>query len=143
MDKRIALRPVVESALVGEQTNLNESFQNETLRPIIKMQHQLLLAFVSDHALKFNKGFLELSKGKQRTFVTNLFLKDNTFKHRLTGLILGQFTVEEFKTYTTIAADVNKRILTICLERMMVHLGEIAVGTVTGGDVETEGEVEA
>ena len=138
MDKRIALRPVVESALVGDQTNLNESFQNETLRPIIKMQHHLLLAFVSDHVLKFNKGFLELSKGKQRTFVTNLFLKDNTFKHRLTGLILGQFTVEEFKTYTTISADVNKRILTICLERMMVHLGEINVGAASDDGVETE-----
>lgn len=127
MDKRIALRPVVESAKVDDQTNLNETFQNEVLRPIIKMQHQLLLAFVSDHVLKFNKGFLELSKGKQRTFVTNLFMKDNTFKHRLTGMILGMFTVEEFMIYTSIANDVNKRILTICQERMMVHLNEIGV----------------
>lgn len=127
MDKRIALRPVVESAKVDDQTNLNETFQNEVLRPIIKMQHQLLLAFVSDHVLKFNKGFLELSKGKQRTFVTNLFMKDNTFKHRLTGMILGMFTVEEFMIYTSIANDVNKRILTICQERMMVYLNEIGV----------------
>lgn len=127
MDKRIALRPVVESAKVDDQTNLNETFQNEVLRPIIKLQHLLILAFVSDYVLKFNKGFLELSKGKQRTFVGNLFLKDNTFKHRLTGIILGQFTVEEFKTYTAIAPDINKRILTICQERMMVHLNEIGV----------------
>ena len=127
MDKRIALRPVVESAKVDDQTNMNETFQNEVLRPIIKMQHQLLLAFVSDHVLKFNKGFLELSKGKQRTFVTNLFSKDNTFKHRLTGMVLGMFTVEEFKMYTEIGTDVNKRILAICQERMMVHLNEIGV----------------
>ena len=127
MDKRISLRPTVESAKVDETTHPNEVFQNETLRPIIKMQHLLILAFVSDHVMKLNKGFLELSKGKQRTFVTNLFAKDNTFKHRLTGLILGQFTVEEFKTYTAIANDVNKRILNICLERMMVHLNEIGV----------------
>jgi len=125
MDKRISLRPTVDSAKVDETTHPNEVFQNETLRPIIKMQHLLILAFVSDHVLKLNKGFLELSKGKQRTFVTNLFAKDNTFKHRLTGIILGQFTVEEFKTYTTITNDVNKRILNICLERMMVHLNEI------------------
>ncbi len=135
MNKRIALRQAVESAKVDEQTNLNEAFQNETLRPIIKIQHQLLLAFVSDHVLKFNKGFLELSKGKQRTFVTNLFLKDNSFKHRLTGLILGQFTVEEFNVYKTIAPDVNKRILTICQERMMVHLNEIGV------DIEVDDEL--
>lgn len=134
MDKRIALRPVVESAKVDDQTNINETFQNEVLRPIIKMQHQLLLSFVSDHVLKFNKGFLELSKGKQRTFVANLFLKDNTFKHRLTGMILGQFTVEEFKTYTSIANDINKRILTICQERMMVHLNEIGVDTLLPED---------
>jgi hypothetical protein len=127
MDKRISLRPTVDSAKVDETTHPNEVFQNETLRPIIKMQHLLILAFVSDHVLKLNKGFLELSKGKQRTFVTNLFAKDNTFKHRLTGIILGQFTVEEFKNYTTITNDVNKRILNICLERMMVHLNEIGV----------------
>ena len=127
MDKRISLRPTVDSAKVDETTHQNEVFQNETLRPIIKMQHLLILAFVSDHVLKLNKGFLELSKGKQRTFVTNLFAKDNTFKHRLTGIILGQFTVEEFKTYTTITNYVNKRILNICLERMMVHLNEIGV----------------
>jgi len=127
MDKRITLRPTVESAKVDETTHPNEVFQNEVLRPIIKMQHLLILAFVSDHVMKLNKGFVELSKGKQRTFVTNLFAKDNAFKHRLIGLIIGQFTVEEFNTYTTISPDVNKRIFTICLERMMVHLNEIGV----------------
>ena len=127
MDKRISLRPTVESAKVDETTHPNEIFQNEILRPIIKMQHLLILAFVSDHIMKLNKEFLELSKGKQKTFVTNIFAKDNTFKHRLIGLILGQFTVEEFKTYTAIAPDVNKRIFTICLERMMVHMNEIGV----------------
>ena len=134
MNKRIALRPVVESAKVDETTHPNEVFQNETLRPIIKMQHQLILAFVSDHVLKLNKDFMELSKGKQRTFVTNLFAKDNSFKHRLIGLILGQFTVNEFKTYISIATDVNKRILNICLERMMVHLNEIGVEIVSEED---------
>ncbi|MEJ6617009.1 MAG: glyoxalase [Crocinitomicaceae bacterium] len=131
MDKRITLRPVVESAKVDETTHPNEVFQNETLRPIIKMQHLLILAFVSDHVLKLNKEFPELSKGKQRAFATNLFAKDSTFKHRLAGLILGQFTVEEFKLYTTIAPDVNKRILNICLERMMVHLNEIGTDNST------------
>lgn len=127
MNKRIALRPIVESAKVDENTHPNEVFQNETLRPIIKLQHPLLLAFISDHVLKLNKEFLELSKGKQRTFVSNLFAKDTTFKQRLIGLILGQFTVEEFNRYASISADVNKRILTICLERTMVHLNEIGM----------------
>ena len=52
MDKRISLRPTVDSAKVDETTHPNEVFQNETLRPIIKMQHLLILAFVSDHVLK-------------------------------------------------------------------------------------------
>lgn len=125
MDKRISLRPVIENAIVDEHSTNAESFQNSTLRPIIKMQHPLLLAFVSDHVLKVNKGFLEVSDETKRQFLKQLFSKDTVVKNRIIGIVVGQFTVEEFEVYSTIDSEVNKRIIAICEERVLTHLNEI------------------
>lgn len=125
MDKRISLRPIIENALVNGQTTSAESFQNVTLRPVIKMQHPLLLAFVSDHVLKVNKGFMELSIEQKRLFLIQLFQKDAVLKQRIIGMMMGQFTLEEFRMYSTIETDINKRIVAICLERIIDHMNEI------------------
>lgn len=125
MDKRISLRTIIENAVVNGQTTSAESFQNVTLRPVIKMQHPLLLAFVSDHVLKVNKGFMELSIEQKRLSLVQLFQKDVTLKQRIIGMMMGQFTLEEFSMYTTIESDINKRIISICLERMIDHVNEI------------------
>lgn len=125
MDKRISLRPIIENALVNGQTTSAESFQNVTLRPVIKMQHPLLLAFVSDHVLKVNKGFMELSIEQKRLFLIQLFQKDAVLKQRIIGMMMGQFSLEEFRMYSTIETDINKRIVAICLERIIDHMNEI------------------
>ena len=55
---KISIRPQIPTALVNENMTLEEKFQNTTLRPVIKMQHDLLFlrleSELSQAALKFH-----------------------------------------------------------------------------------------
>ena len=56
-------RPVLEN-LVNVGTTEIEKFQNEVLRPIIKMQHNLLIASFNNYIQKRKIDFLVLSEQK-------------------------------------------------------------------------------
>ena len=43
-DNLLNIRPLIPSAKVYESMSADEAFQNSTLRPIIKMQNELLIA---------------------------------------------------------------------------------------------------
>ncbi len=45
MIEKIKLRPTIKSIVIQENTSDEEKFQNSILRPIIKLQHHLLLHY--------------------------------------------------------------------------------------------------
>ena len=51
----IALRPEIPSARVSENMSLDEQFQNRTLRPIAKLQDELLLEVFRNYTKKHKK----------------------------------------------------------------------------------------
>ena len=46
---RTDIRPIIEGINDGLNKSIEEEFQNETLRPIIKLQHDLLIAFFKEY----------------------------------------------------------------------------------------------
>ena len=58
-------RPILQD-LVSESTTETEVFQNSVLRPIIKMQHHLLIAFFKTYLIKRKVDFTNLSEQKKR-----------------------------------------------------------------------------
>ena len=62
-EKEINRRPIIEKAIISENMTTIEKFQNTTLRPIIKMKHDLLIAYF-EYYLTINtidfKDFTEL-----------------------------------------------------------------------------------
>ena len=100
-------------------------FQNITLRSIIKLQHQLLIAFYKEYLKSRKTDFNTTSNEKAILFIENSLVKDNRLKNKLLGLIIGLFAVEEYKVYVENSSEINKRIFSIVKKRLTDSLLEL------------------
>ena len=96
----------------------DEYFQNATLRPIIKFQNELLLAAFKNYITKHKGGFYELSMEKRMEYIENSIQKDIKFRNALKGMIIGQFTAEEYGNYIKNSSALNKRMMNMVIERL-------------------------
>jgi len=117
MSDRLEIRPFIKG-LNTNNVGMEEQFQNETLRPIIKLQHDLLVAYFKAYLLSKKCIFNEFSELKRIAFIEAAFQKDNGFKSELKGIIIGQFTAKEFEFYSKNKSDFNKRILKMIQQRI-------------------------
>ena len=118
----LAIRPEITSARIYDGMSADEEFQNKTLRPIIKMQHSLLIAVFKNYIAKRKNVFFELSLEKQLDYIEHAIQKDLKFRNSLKGMIIGQFTVEEYEIYITNSSALNKRMMTIVKERLILSV---------------------
>ena len=115
----LSIRPQILSAKVHEGTSDEEAFQNKTLRPIIKLQHDLLIAVFRNYIKKHKNVFLTLILEEQLKYISNAIQKDIKFRNALKGMVIGQFTVEEYELYITNSSALNKRLTNIIKERLI------------------------
>ena len=94
-----------------------EAFQNSTLRPILKFQNDLLLHVFINYAVKQKGLFFTLSPDKKEKYIENVIQKDIKFRNALKGIIIGLFTVEEYSNYIKNSSSLNKRMMTLLIER--------------------------
>ena len=115
------LRPVLKN-LINSNTSDLERFQNEVLRPIIKMQNNLLVAlfknYIRNRKIEFNKLEAEFQKNKINTILT----KDVNFKNILIGSIIGHLNENEIKIYLKSKSELNKRIIQMAMQRLQDNL---------------------
>jgi hypothetical protein len=117
-DGLLRIRPEIPAARVTEDTGDDEKFQNGTLRPIIKFQNPLLVAAFGNYAAKHKNSFYELSPEKRFEYIENAVQKDIKFRNSLKGIIIGQFTVEEYGIYIKNSSALNKRMMNMVVERL-------------------------
>lgn len=103
---------------VTAETSAEEFFQNETLRPIAKLQNDLLLTVFQNYMAKSKIDFRQYSVQKKMEFVENAIKKDMKFQHILKGIMIGFFTLEEYNRYTANSSALNKRITNLLIERI-------------------------
>ena len=113
------IRPVIPSAKVYDTMSSDEAFQNKTLRPIIKMQHDLFVVVFKNYITKRKHVFYDLSLPKKMDYIENAIHKDMKFRNSLKGMIIGQFTVEEYDLYIKNSSALNKRMMNIVKERLL------------------------
>lgn len=113
------IRPEIPSAKINDQMSLDERFQNATLRPIAKLQNPLLLAVFRNYIAKRKNVFYDLTLEKRLSYIENAIHKDMKFRNSLKGMIIGQFTVEEYGMYIMNSSALNKRMMSIVKERLV------------------------
>tara|TARA_R110002050_G_scaffold90669_6_gene190720 strand:- start:3886 stop:4227 length:342 start_codon:yes stop_codon:yes gene_type:complete len=96
----------------------DERFQNLTLRPILKLQNDLFLASFQNYIKKMKNTFYELKLEKRLDYVTKAIQKDIKFRNSLKGIIIGQFTVDEYEIYIQNSSALNKRMMNMVIKRI-------------------------
>ncbi len=100
----------------------DERFQNIVLRPVVKLQHELLVAAFRNYIVKHKSVFYELSLEKRIDYIENAIQKDMKFRNSLKGMVIGMFTVEEYNLYIQNSSALNKRMMTIVKDRLLSHI---------------------
>ncbi|MGM1054338.1 MAG: glyoxalase [Bacteroidota bacterium] len=118
----IRLRPEISSAKVSEDMSRDEQFQNKTLRPVAKLQNDLLIEVFKNYIKKHKNAFHSFSIEKKLLFVENAIQKDIKFRNNLKGIIIGQFSIEEYQAYVENSSALNKRMMNIVKERMFSNI---------------------
>lgn len=112
------IRPDIGKTISFDQMGPEEKFQNNTLRPIIKLQNPLLLVVFQNYIIKHKGVFYDLSIEKRLAYIENALYKDQKFRNALKGLIIGHFTVKEYKEYSEYSSSINKRMMHMLMERI-------------------------
>ncbi|MDE3740410.1 glyoxalase [Maribacter polysaccharolyticus] len=114
----LRIRPQISSAKVNSSMSSDEQFQNKTMRPVIKMQNDLLLAAFQNYITKHKNRYYGLSLENKLGYIENTIQKDIKFRNSLKGMIIGQFTVEEYDAYIKNSSALNKRMMHMVIERL-------------------------
>jgi hypothetical protein len=103
---------------VSNQSSAEELFQNEVLRPILKLQNDLFVASFINHLTKNKIDFSTNSIEKKCTIIENAIQKDIKFRKALKGMIVGLFTTDEYSSYIKNSSNLNKRMMSMLMERL-------------------------
>ncbi|MBD3907232.1 glyoxalase [Chryseobacterium sp. Ch-15] len=117
MTNKIDLRESL-NIINSEATTETEIFQNQTLRPILKLQNDLYFSLFTNYALRQKADFSSLSISKKQLFVEQSIQKDAVLKNIFIGITIGMFTLDELEIYQSDSKVFNKRIITMLIERL-------------------------
>jgi hypothetical protein len=114
----LRIRPKLKKTKQFLSMGTEEIFQNETLRPILKLQNPLFISVFQNYIEKRKGVFYDLSVPKKLTYIEMTLIKDQKFRNSVKGMILGQFTVKEYQTYASNSSALNKRMINMTIERI-------------------------
>ncbi|MFI1773778.1 glyoxalase [Thalassobellus citreus] len=117
-----SIRPTIASATINDNMSSDERFQNLVLRPVIKLQNDLLIEVFKNYIVKHKSVFYGLTLEKRIDYIENTIQKDIKFRNSLKGMIIGQFTVEEYLIYIQNSSALNKRMMNIVKERLLSNI---------------------
>jgi len=103
---------------ITPQSSSEEIFQNQTLRPILKLQNDLFVAVFANQISKHKNDFYNLSVDKKLHYIENVIQKDIKFRNALKGIVIGLFTKLEYDDYIKNSSNLNKRMMNMLIERL-------------------------
>ena len=111
----LALRPLVPTETTDADGPVG-AFLHATLRPVLKLQNDLLLAVMADFVRDHH---ITLRPTDQHHQLTELLGRNTKLRYTVVGLITGQFTAEEYAFYRPQRAELNRRLLEMALRRVL------------------------
>jgi len=121
MDQRDKLIKELRGESLGEsnvQSLSEELFQNEVIRPILKLQNDLFIASFLNYISKYKRDFYTKSVEGKLAIIENAIQKDIKFRNALKGMIIALFTTEEYALYIQNSSSLNKRMMNLLIERL-------------------------
>ncbi|WDO12049.1 glyoxalase [Flavobacterium sp. WW92] len=103
---------------VTSQSSSDEIFQNQVLRPILKLQNDLFIDVFRNYISKYKNDFYAYSVEKKLAYIENSVQKDIKFRNSLKGIVIGLFTIAEYNEYIKNSSSLNKRMMNMLIERL-------------------------
>ncbi|WP_264537662.1 glyoxalase [Flavobacterium sp. N1736] len=103
---------------VSAQSSVDELFQNQTIRPILKLQNDLFVAVFINYVNKNKADFYSYTAEKKLQTIENSIQKDIKFRNSLKGIVMALFTIEEYDTYIQNSSSLNKRMMNLLIDRL-------------------------
>jgi hypothetical protein len=119
-EQLLTIRPEVLTK--NELENELEQFQNQTLRPILKFQNDLLLRVMQHYITKRKGAFHDLTKTNRAPYLEHAVRQDLRFKSLLLGIVIGHFTATEFAIYVENEAELSRRCTDLLVQRFVTQV---------------------
>ncbi|MEX2595562.1 MAG: glyoxalase [Salibacteraceae bacterium] len=114
-----ALRPRLD---LTKATNEVEQFQNTVLRPILKVQNELMIELAKDYVHRTFKSFNALKVSVQKQLIVQASKRNHKIRSMLIYTGIGLLTREELSLYLQHRAEFNKRIISMGTERVISQI---------------------
>lgn len=124
-DQIISIRPRIPSISQEGASSTAEIFQNKTLRPIIKLQHDLIIEIFRNYIQLRKRVFYQLDKDKKIKYIAEHIKKDKNLNSFLLGIIAGHFTLEEWNDFTFDEKELKKRTSNMLVQRLQDSVDNI------------------
>lgn len=98
-----------------------EAFQNTTLRPIIKLQNDVLVHFFKS---QLNGAQLPDFEMELEGFVKQRLQKDMLTRNIMLGMVVGLLTEEELIFFLADKSEMSKRTIDMLIQRLCDQLGK-------------------
>ena len=121
MDQRAIFLKAFRGEAIGnisDESSSDELFQNQVLRPILKLQNDLVLAVFLNYLAKNKMALKNQTLEKKEATIENALQKDIKLRNVLKGIIIGLFTADEYAVYLKNSSGLNKRIMSMLMERL-------------------------
>jgi hypothetical protein len=103
---------------VTSESSSDEIFQNQVLRPILKLQNDLFIDVFRNYISKYKNDFYSYPVEKKLAYIENSIQKDIKFRNSLKGIVIGLFTINEYDVYIKNSSSLNKRMMNMLIERL-------------------------
>ena len=124
----LRIRPKIKKHQTFENMSDEERFQNDTLRPVLKLQNLLLIAAFVNYTNKHKGVFYELSTDKRMQYIETAICRDQKFRNSVKGMLIGQFTVPEYGFYIQNSSKLNKRMMNLVIVRLQEQVQILLAG---------------
>lgn len=103
---------------VSPNSSSDEIFQNQVLRPILKLQNDLFVASFKNYVSKYKNDFYSQTLDKKLAQIENAIQKDIKYRNALKGMVIGLFSIDEYLQYVKNSSSINKRMMSMLIERL-------------------------
>lgn len=121
----LRLRPRIATMVEEGTTSGAERFQNLTLRPILKFQHELLIELFRQYCHDRKGQFFQLPGEKKEAYIDHALQRDFKFRNLLLGTLLALFTQHEYQDFLHNKSELTRRALTMLAQRYKDSLGQL------------------
>ncbi len=105
-------------------SNEVEHFYHQVLRPILKLQHDLLVTQFMAWLLEHKQSIEEMNQENRRNTITQACKTHKRLRAQAFGIISGLMTRQEYAFYLANQRELHKRITAMWIERILDGLDE-------------------